>query len=151
VRNTKELVNLEQEAAMLSKQVSAREDGLLDLMGATEAARAALDSAGKRLSQVDNSWKEEQGQLLKEQAGLKQELESLSARRTDLVSEVEDTLMEVYTQAKVKGKGKAVARVEQGRCQGCYISLTVNEMQRVRDAAKGVIHCSNCGRIMHLG
>ena len=47
-----------------------------------------------------------------------------------------------------KQKGLAVARVEQGTCRGCRISLSTAELQRVK--GNKLIMCSSCGRILFI-
>ena len=49
----------------------------------------------------------------------------------------------------VKGrKGQAVVKVEQGRCLGCRVTLSVSELQHARGNA--IVTCGNCGRILYL-
>jgi predicted nucleic acid-binding Zn-ribbon protein len=45
-------------------------------------------------------------------------------------------------------KGNAVVKVEQGRCQGCHIKLSMNEWQKARTGV--LVQCSSCGRILYL-
>ena len=47
-----------------------------------------------------------------------------------------------------KRKGLAVAKVEQGICQGCRITLPNTDLQRAKGG--GVVRCSSCGRIIFL-
>ena len=47
-----------------------------------------------------------------------------------------------------KQKGTAVAKVEQGVCCGCRISLPSTELQRAR--SDSLVRCSSCGRILFL-
>ena len=46
--------------------------------------------------------------------------------------------------------GLAVAEVAQRTCQGCRISLPVNEEIRAR-TSPDLVFCQSCGRILHAG
>lgn len=147
IRNPKELVNLEHEVEILRKQLKQKEDRLLDLMAEVESTRDQFHLGSQNLKEIQNNWQQEQEILLQRQARVREELSELSRRRDILVSQVDPSAIQLYEQVKLR-KGQAVAKVEQGRCQGCRITLPVGEWQRVRSGA--IVHCSNCGRILHL-
>lgn len=75
-------------------------------------------------------------------------LSDLGQERQAVASEVTPQTLELYEGVKSK-KGQAVAKVEQGRCQGCRLNLPINEWQRAR--VGDVVQCSSCGRILYLG
>ena len=47
-------------------------------------------------------------------------------------------------------KGTAVAKVEQGICKGCGITLPSGEVQKIR-AATNLMRCPGCRRIVIAG
>ncbi len=147
VKNPKELVSLEHEMEIFKKQLKEKEDSLLDLMAEVEITRDKLRMNSQNLNEIESKWQQEQEVLLQKQSQVKKELDELRHNRNLMVSLIEPSLTQLYEQVKQK-KGQAVVRVEQGRCQGCRINLSVSELHRVRSGA--IIHCSNCGRILHL-
>lgn len=147
VKNPKELVSLEHEREILQKQLREKEDALLDLMAEAESTRDKLRQGSQSLKETESKWRQEQEVLLQKQAQLKKELTELNHRRDILFAQLDPSSAQLYEQVKSM-KGQAVVRVEQGRCQGCRITLAVSEWQRVRTGV--IVHCSNCGRILHL-
>ena len=58
-------------------------------------------------------------------------------------------LLTLYDSLRKTTKGRPVARVERGMCQGCRITLSTMELQRARSAQSGV-RCNSCRRIIYL-
>jgi len=86
-------------------------------------------------------------QLSAEMEELKTRLSDLKHKRQTLSTGIDSQATEFYD--KLKGqKGTAVAKVEQGICHGCRISLSAAQLQQVR--ATSLVQCSNCGRILFL-
>jgi predicted nucleic acid-binding Zn-ribbon protein len=75
------------------------------------------------------------------------ELADLEARRVALVADI-PVDAEAQYQLLRKQKGKAVAKVEQGSCRGCGISVTAAWLHRAR--AGEIVRCTNCNRILHM-
>ena len=75
-----------------------------------------------------------------------EELLPLAIQLEEVQGELEQAI-EVYQDLK-KHKGTAVAKVEQGICHGCRISLPISELQQTRSGS--LVRCSSCGRILFL-
>ena len=86
--------------------------------------------------------------MTQRQTEVNERLLEFDKARKLLMSEVGSQALEVYEWTKTR-KGQAVARVEQGTCQGCRISLPMNELQQARTGK--LVQCSSCGRILYLG
>ena len=84
---------------------------------------------------------------MSEMERLKTTLADLKAKRQRLAGEIDSEAFEFY-QSLRKGKGIAVARVEQGICRGCRISLPTTDLQQARSG--NLVPCSSCGRILFL-
>jgi len=123
------------------------EDKTLDIMDRVERAAASVDTTISELKTLEDKWQSEQQQLSAEAEQLKSTLSELEQKRQRLSSEIDTEMVELYQQLK-KQKGTAVARVEQGMCRGCRISLSASESQRARSG--GLTQCSSCGRILFL-
>ncbi|MFB0558955.1 MAG: zinc ribbon domain-containing protein [Dehalococcoidales bacterium] len=147
IRNPKELSNFQQEVAGLKAQRSQLEDKTLAIMEQVEAAAASAASKDSELKTLEAEWRSQQQQLSDDMEQHKTTLSELNQKRQQLVARIEPGAVEVYNELK-KQKGTAVAKVEQGICRGCRISLPVTELQRVR--SEGLVRCSSCGRILFL-
>ena len=61
-----------------------------------------------------------------------------------------DIPLGVYESLRTLKQGRAVARIEQGACQGCRISLPTHVVQRARGGTV-LVHCPSCERILAGG
>jgi len=147
-KNPKELVSLEKELENFKAKLRQKEDDLLDLMAEIESMQDKIKTNGERLNKLEEEWQQEQKDLTQRQAAVKRRLSDLSRKRKALASDIAKQTLELYEVIRVR-KGQAVAKIEQGRCQGCRLNLAVNELQRARAGA--LIQCSSCGRILCLG
>ena len=147
VKNPKELLSIEQEVGILKVNLREKEDHLLDLMTEVEAIRDKIKLDTERLKKLGGEWQKEQKLLTRKQAEIEGQLSDLSRKRQAWTSEIERESLELYEWIKSR-KGQAVVRVEQGRCQGCRITLAVSEWQRVKGGT--LVQCSSCGRILYL-
>lgn len=147
IGNPKELASFQQEAEGMKLRRGQLEDKTLDIMDRVERAAASVDTTVSELKTLEDKWQGEQQQLSAEAEQLKTTLSELGQKRQRLSSEIDTEMVELYQQLK-KQKGTAVARVEQGMCRGCRISLSASESQRARSG--GLTQCSSCGRILFL-
>jgi predicted nucleic acid-binding Zn-ribbon protein len=147
IGNPKELANFQQEAEGMKLRRGQLEDKTLDIMDRVERAVASVDTTSSELERLEDKWQSEQKQLSVEAERLKTTLSELDQKRQRLSSEIDTEMVELYQQLK-KQKGTAVAKVEQGICRGCRISLSASESQRVRSG--DLSQCSSCGRILFL-
>jgi len=147
-KNPKELVSLEKELEIFKAKLRQKEDELLDLMAEIESVQDKIKINSERLSKLEGEWQQQQKDLTQKQAKVKSRLLDLSGKRQALTSDITKQTLELYEVIRLR-KGQAVAKIEQGRCQGCRLNLAVNELQRAR--AGDLIQCSSCGRILCLG
>jgi predicted nucleic acid-binding Zn-ribbon protein len=147
-KNPKELVSLEKELEIFKSKLRQKEDDLLDLMAEIEAVQDKIKINSGRLDNLEEQWRQEQKELTQQQARVKSRLSDLNRTRKAMASDIARQALELYEGIRSR-KGQAVAKIEQGRCQGCRLNLAVNELQRAR--AGDLIQCSSCGRILCLG
>jgi hypothetical protein len=78
---------------------------------------------------------------------LKTILADLKQKQQLHLTKIDHQAAEFYYELK-KQRGQAVAKVEQGLCRGCRISLPTAELQRARSG--NLVQCSSCGRLLFL-
>jgi len=147
-KNPKDLVSLEKELDIFKAKLRQKEDNLLDIMAEIETVEDKINVNGKKLKILEEEWRREQAELTQKQTDVKSQLVNLHRQRSEMASEIARQALELYEVIRSR-KGLAVAKIEQGRCQGCRLNLAVNELQRAR--AGDLIQCSSCGRILCLG
>lgn len=149
VRNPKELMSLQEQVEHLKRERGEQEDKLLDIMTEVEATHKSIASKRKEIEGMEENWRQEQSSLLREQAELMASLASLEQRRRDLAARIDTASLELYQDLRQKRQGRAVAKVEQGMCQGCRLVLSMTELQRAR-ISQELVQCSSCQRILYL-
>ncbi|MDP3879442.1 MAG: C4-type zinc ribbon domain-containing protein [Dehalococcoidales bacterium] len=147
IRNPKELTNLQHEIDILKTRRNQLEDKALEVMGEVELITGNLSSLDGDLRGLEAEWRNQQQQLSARLEQHQATLSDLKRKRQLLADGIDPTMVEMYQEVR-KQKGQAVAKVEQGVCRGCRISLPVNEIQRVRSGQ--LVRCSSCGRILFL-
>lgn len=148
IKNPKELVSLEKEAEILKFRIKQTEEELLEVMAEIEKMRHKVDASQEELNRLEVEWQAEQKVLAGKLAETEAKLTELGQKRDHIVHQIDSQSLETYRNLKLR-KGLAVVRVEQGKCQGCHITLPVSEWQKVRSG--DLAHCSSCGRILFLG
>ncbi len=147
IRNPKELTSLQQEVEVLKAHRDQLENKVLELMDQVEHTTKRLAVAENECKAVETEWHERQRRLSIDLERLKTVLSNLTQKRKQLAAEIESQVIDIYHGLR-KQKGTAVARVEQGICRGCRISLPVSELQRARSGT--LVRCGSCGRILYL-
>jgi predicted nucleic acid-binding Zn-ribbon protein len=149
VKNPKELSSLQQQVEQLKGQLSQEEDKALEIMGQVETVQREIAALSAEVKRMEEEWQRERERLLAEQAELKSAIDALGKRRDEIAATVELAHLELYEALRAKRQGYAVARIEQGRCQGCRITLSTSEMTRAR--VGGLVQCDSCSRVLYLG
>ena len=145
--NSKELSSLQQETDDLKKRRSVLEDKSLGLMDDLELTTKAIASSKDELAKLEIEWQAQQKQLMVELLQLKASQAVLESNRQQITALIDADTLFTYQELR-KRKGLAVAKVEQGICQGCRITLPNTDLQRAKGG--GIVRCSSCGRIIFL-
>lgn len=149
VKNPKELASLQEQAEHLKKRKIEEEDKLLDIMTEAEEAQANLAMISKEVESLEKRWEEEQANLSNEHTKLASDLANLEQKRKELSSRIDIASLRLYEELRAKKQGRAVAKVEQGMCQGCRIVLPMRVLQRARGSQE-LIQCGSCERILYV-
>jgi len=147
IKDPKELTNLQHEVDGLRVRRNQLEDQALEVMDQVELSTASVSTLRNELKTLETDWHSQQQQLSTDMEQLKTTLADLKHKRQLLSANIDPQAIEFY-QGLRKQKGLAVAKVEQGVCQGCRISLPTTELQRAR--SDSLVQCSSCGRILFL-
>ncbi len=147
IRNPKELASLQQDLGMLKGRRRELEDRVLEIMEQIEMTTANTKALGSELEKLEAEWRSQQRKLKADLEQLKTVLANLRQKRETMVAQIDRELVEFYGELR-RQKGTAVARVEQGVCRGCRISLSNAELQRARGG--NMTQCTSCGRILFL-
>ncbi len=147
IKDPKELTNLQHEVTGLRARRSRLEDNALEMMDQVELSKASVATLSNRLKTLETEWHSRQQQLSTNMEQINTTLSDFNHKRQVLSAGIDSQAVELYRELK-KQKGQAVAKVEQGICRGCRISLSTTELRRARSAR--LVQCSSCRRILFL-
>jgi len=145
IGNPKELTSLQHEVNTLKAKRNQSEDKALEIIDQTELIEANLATLNIELKKVTADWQREQQKLSAEMEKLNAEQSNLKHKRQTLLAEIQPQTVELYHELREQ-KGRAVARIEQGICGSCRISLPITDLQRARSGE--LTQCSSCRRIL---
>lgn len=144
VTSFKELQSLQQDVEIFKRKHREQEDGVLALMEGVEEGKRLSTELAQRLEETEQKRRAEVERLSQQRGELQAAIAAVEEKRSSLLGRIEQEEVKLYRELR-RSRQPAVARVEQGRCQGCRVSLSQNEIQKARAA---IIQCSNCRRIL---
>jgi hypothetical protein len=147
--NPRELQALQDDIASIQRRISKLEDDELEVMEATEPVDAEREKLGAQQAKLD----EAAGALLAEVAEAESEIEAeIAAERTvreAAAADVDDELLAEYDGMRKRYGGIAIARLVGTTCQGCHLSLSAVEVDRIRKMSLDErVTCEECGRLL---
>jgi len=125
------------------------EDALLEIMEQVEELEAAVTRLrgrhGELTGQVDELTKARDEAALDIDA----ELEEQRGKRAEVATDIPDEAVAHYDDLRGRKQGVGVAALSRRTCQGCRLELTQVELDGLlENAANGIAHCEQCGRIL---
>lgn len=149
VKNPKELASLQEQVVNLQRKMRERDDKTLDIMTQVDTMQQKVSLKRGEVAKIEEDWQAEQASLSQQQAELGAALSTLEQKGKDLAARLDAESLELYQALRRKRQGRAVAKVEQGMCQGCRIALPMSELQRAR-IGQELVQCSSCERILYV-
>ena len=147
ITNPKELSNLQHEVTTLKARGDDLENKALEIIDRVEAAEKSVATATTDYQNLEAEWNRQQQQLSDDIERLKTSLVDLKQKRQQLAGQIEPPAVSLYERIR-RQKKQAVAKVEQGICRACRISLSASAMQKARSGQP--VQCGTCGRILFI-
>ena len=147
VTNSKELSNLQHEVNTLKDLSDRLETKTLEIIDRVEAAENTVATTTADYQKLETEWQQEQKQLADDIALLQKTLADLTEKRNNLAAPIESSAINLYERVRQQKK-QAVAKVEQGICRACSISLSSSTLQKARSGQP--VQCGSCGRILFI-
>jgi predicted nucleic acid-binding Zn-ribbon protein len=147
VTNPKELSSLQHEVNTLREHNDQLETKALEIIEEVESAEKNVTSLTEEYQRLEEEWHQQQQQLKAEIEQLEQSLTELRQKRQQLTEQIEPAAVNLYEKIRQQKK-PAVAKVEQGICHACRISLSASVLQKARSGQP--VQCGTCGRILFI-
>lgn len=145
----KDVAGLESELASLAKRLSDLEDQELVVMERVEDAEGALTAIDEERASIAAETTGLEAERDEAAAGLATERDAAERDRVVVADGVSPELLALYEQRRTRGAGVGAALLQHHACQGCNMTLTGSDLDRVRRAASDeVLQCPECDRIL---
>ncbi|WP_044236898.1 zinc ribbon domain-containing protein [Chondromyces apiculatus] len=146
-RNERESMAAQREVEELRKLVRDREEELERLTGAADGARTSISDADGKLTDVSRALEGTAPGATESLATLEAEKAVRLEERAKVASKLPSTLYRRYESIRTR-RPVAIARVTNGTCQGCHMSIPPMMFQQMRhmDEFK---QCPSCIRIIY--
>jgi len=129
------------------KEIRHAEDGILELMSASEPLDRNVKAAETGLKQEKAQVEREKQQARERTAGDERELEELQKERRNIASQMTPGVLASYERVRKLRRGIAVAEAVDGRCSQCHMSLRLQFFQDLKRGEQ-VMQCESCSRIL---
>ncbi|MCD9622403.1 zinc ribbon domain-containing protein [Rhabdothermincola salaria] len=149
VTSPKEAQALQAEMESLKRRQGELEDQVLELMEAIEPLDEELARNDVAVAALDVDIAAAEAALAEAEASISAELDDAVTRRAELTSGVPADLLTTYEELRPQFDGVAVARLQGPTCQGCHLSLSATEVDRLRhEPPDAIVRCPECQRIL---
>jgi predicted nucleic acid-binding Zn-ribbon protein len=148
-RKNEEFAALNHEIEAAEKIIVSIEDREIELMEEAESLRPAVAEAERAHTEERAKLQDQIDALAKKAENIEARVAELKAGREPLIEGLDEDLLDQYTRLFKNKNGVALAEIEHEVCTGCHMKVTTQVALAVK-ADKTIVHCSNCGRILHL-
>ena len=149
VTANKELLSLQQEASNLVTRQTSIEDEELEIMEQIEVLDTKVTELEARKQQALSTQKDAEEVLGAALALLDAELAEIESQREGTASLANPELLKLYEDMAPQFDGTPVAKLTNGRCDGCHIQLSAIAVDQINKAPEeSVVSCEECGRVL---
>jgi hypothetical protein len=150
VTNPKELSSMEKEIEMLGRTRSKLDERILELYDVVERQQGEANKSERAAAELKQRLEQQTAQHETRSRELNSELEQLARERQKALGGVTDrALLQRYETVRARYKDAGLAKVEDGKCGGCHISVTPYTVRMLKEDGQYQA-CESCGRILFL-
>ncbi len=147
ITSPKELSSLQHEIMTMKARNDQLETSALEIIEQVEEAEKSITAASTDYKRLEEEWLNRQKQLAVEIETLKNNIAGLKEDRRETAGQIDASVVALYDRIRQQKK-RAVAKVEQGICCACRISLSASALQKARSGQP--VQCNSCGRILFI-
>jgi len=134
----------------IKKQKEARgklEDEVLGMFGEIDTLEARRKGAQAALETATNVLRRKETEMNELLAALRGQIQGFEAQRAGLVTGIDPEALKLYERVLARHNNFAIARVSNQICQGCYMSVTTQEIALLRMGQ--FLQCKSCSRLLY--
>lgn len=150
IHNPKELSATEKEIEQLKGQQGELDVRTLELYEQVEASREKLESVTKIVQSIETKLRHVLKQEAQNKARLEAEINELTTAREEASLAINNKpVMAKYEAIRKRTGSTAIAKVVEGKCEGCHVSVTSYTISNLWKGTE-IQTCENCGRILTM-
>ena len=144
--SAKDLENLQREVEMLGRQIETAEEEILGLLEVRDEQDERHAATRRELEIIETEAARLEAVIAEEWKKIDEQVAERQKRREDFVPLIPDDLLELYEQLRPAKEGVGIARLVEGVCGGCHLTLSPAEQHEVlKDDPP---RCLQCRRIL---
>lgn len=144
--SAKDLENLQMEVEMLGRKIETAEEEILELLETRDQQEAALTETQEELATVAEESARLEAAISEQWKDIDGRVGERRSRRSDFLPLIPEDLLELYEDLRPRKEGVGAARLVEGVCGGCHLTLSPAEQHEVLQAHPP--RCLQCRRIL---
>jgi predicted nucleic acid-binding Zn-ribbon protein len=149
INATKDLQAMSSELTHLRSRASSLEDEVLGLLEEREPFDADVIRLQSDLVELAGNREETAGKLEAAASAVEASIAELRSARAAAAADVPAELLTTYERLRSRLGGIGVARLVGNHCDGCHLTLSAMELDRVKHLPDGEVYtCEQCSRIL---
>lgn len=145
-----------QEYTIYKEQIKRQEDirgkaeeDVIEKLTVIDGLELKRKGQAQELEAAEKALRKKEAEVQELLRGMEAQIADLEARRGQLIAGIDGEKLQIYERVLQRHNNFAVARVENQVCQGCYMSVT---SQQVNLLLQGhFLQCGSCMRVLYLG
>lgn len=146
IANPKELKSIQEEVNLLKEKKDKIETDLLEILDKIDNVNSEAKEISSRVEGLKREVERAEEDYRKAYEESEKRLQDLEAEKEKARSEISSSLVSVYEDIRKQKKEAAVA-ISEGVCQGCFVELPAEEVDKMLRNDK-LWRCSQCRRIL---
>ena len=147
-KNNEQYRAFQHEIDFAGRETRKAEDRILELMSESEPLDRIVKASEAALADEKKHVEAEKSEARKQTDASKKEIETLTAERASIVSQMTPSVYSNYERIRKGRAGVAITETVGGRCGRCNIMLRPQFFQDLKKADK-IMTCESCGRILY--
>ncbi len=148
-KSNEEFNVLREEIKKAHAEISDKEEAGLDFLNKIEEFQKEEKSLEEEKNEAEEEFREAEDEVKKEIAQIEARVEELEQKRVEVNQKVDPEYLAVYERVLRRHQDRAIVAVEDGICQGCYMSVTPQMINTIMIGDE-IVQCRSCQRILYL-
>ena len=150
-RTNEEFRALKEEAERWRREIGRMEDEALECLTEAEEIRRRIESAEEELKAAERQAADKVQTLEERKEELKRDLAHYKEQRNRAAEQLPHHILEKYERIRAKVRGCPLAEADRENlvCKGCFISVTLQQVNEILQGEQ-LVFCRSCNRILYI-